>query len=64
MKLIQIFPLLVSLVYAVPGLQGACKDQRNIKTFPIDPIKYSGAWYEIAHSKSFYWYTPHPFPIF
>ena len=46
--------LVTSDVHAVPGIQGACKTL-NFTTAAVDLDRYAGAWYEVGHSKSFYW---------
>jgi len=49
--LLLALPVLVS---AEPGLVGACKNS-TITTAPnFELSKYTGLWYEIGHSKSFY----------
>lgn len=41
----------------VPGpLKGACRTG-NFTTEKVDLDRWQGAWYEMAHSKSFYWYV-------
>lgn len=51
--LLFIIPL-ISIVNAEPGLVGACKNStiQAVKNFKFND--YLGKWYEIGHSKSFY----------
>lgn len=54
MKLLLLFLLFLPFISAEHGLVGACKN-KTITTAPnFDLSKYTGLWYEIAHSKSFY----------
>lgn len=44
----------ISTVVGEPGLVGSCKN-KTIETVPnFQPLKYLGTWYEIGHSRSFY----------
>lgn len=53
-SLLLLLLLPIIAVTAEPGLVGACKNE-TIATAPnFDLMKYTGLWYEIGHSKSFY----------
>ena len=46
--------LIVKLVTAEPGLVGACQNKTIDTVHGFVPSSYLGMWYEIGHSKSFY----------
>lgn len=56
MKTLLLLLLLFSIttVNAEPGLVGACKNKTISTALNFNLKKYTGLWYEIAHSKSFY----------
>ena len=56
MNLILTLSLFSSSALALPGLVGACANPNNISMIDVDPVKYGGAWYEIAKCKSFFMY--------
>lgn len=51
-----LFAILISAtaVLAEPGLVGACRNQTIDTVHGFIPANYLGMWYEIGHSKSFY----------
>lgn len=49
-----VFLLIVKLITAEPGLVGACRNRTIDTVKGFVPSRYLGMWYEIGHSKSFY----------
>lgn len=56
----KMLSLILSLIFAVqvvigePGLVGSCRNKTITTVSDFQPLKYLGTWYEIGHSRSFY----------